>query len=145
MGEGRGGRFYLGNGNGIGIFLHLLGKLLVLRLEGLAVAAPGSISAFSQIIKRRRGREGEQRMIRLQQNVLGAVEYDVLEVLADDDDWAIFGLGLGHRLRLDVGFKLACQKGLQVLLERLAGEQGGCWEFVALLGVVNNEGILALR
>lgn len=115
---------YLGNGQGVGVLLQLLGKFLVLGLKGLAVAAPGGIS--------------------LQKDILCGIQHHILEVLAHNNHRFSFGLGFGDGLRLDVGLQLVGQERLEVSLERVTREQVASRVLTSLLDIVDHERVFTL-
>lgn len=114
----------LGNDDLVLIVLVETGKLIVLWCESLAVSAPWSVE--------------------LEENVLVAVDDDVLVVLCNDDlDCALLAL-LWKWLALDAWLDLAGDEVFDVFANLLCGElldvAGGLvWELLVLGGVLNGE------
>jgi hypothetical protein len=108
-----GGGVNLGDGDLVGEGRVLLGELVVLGGEGLAVSAPGGVE--------------------LEENVLVVVNNEVLVALGDDHGGTRLLL-LGNRLALDAGLDLATNKLLNESADSLLAD--------VLSGTLLGEGVL---
>lgn len=119
-----GGSVNLGDGDLVGEGGVLLGELVVLGREGLAVSAPGGVE--------------------LKKNILVVVDNEVLVALGDDHGGTRLLL-LGNRLALDAGLNLALNKLLNesadsLLADVLGGTLLGEGVLLVLGDVLDGEG-----